>query len=323
MLLEPDEIKVLVRLHRSLMFFVNERLRVLPDTVASPEEYAVLSPQLRVKVHGALNRNLELIDSFVEENPNGFWDDELEIIRSWRHLVHGKFYVLRELAKCTVFLSASPPAVAYGVHAVSQPFDELIGPYLPVLTETVLLPFRGKIVYDGLISTYKMSFGPEVRRSLNEHFKEAKARNGIVLTLPISATPSPPKSPRRKSAPKAPTGDGKNMVFETIVSLTNDFCKTHLNEEYAELCRKLAEKLARKRPSPLLSGKPNTWACGIVRAIGMVNFLDDRSRLNENPQVWMINVNGFLLDARHLKREIQEEALRQGLIPYIPERPDR
>lgn len=55
----------------------------------------------------------------------------------------------------------------------------------------------------------------------------------------------------------------------------------------------------------------------------MVNFLGDRSRLNENPQVWMINVNGFLLDAPCLKREIQEEVLRQGLIPYIPERPDR
>ena len=39
--------------------------------------------------------------------------------------------------------------------------------------------------------------------------------------------------------------------------------------------------------------------------------------------VWMIEVNGFVIDARFLKREIQEEALRKGLIPYIPERPQR
>ena len=44
------------------------------------------------------------------------------------------------------------------------------------------------------------------------------------------------------------------------------------------MCRKLAGTLARKRPSPLLSGKPETWACGIVRTIGWVNFLDDRSQ---------------------------------------------
>ena len=36
---------------------------------------------------------------------------------------------------------------------------------------------------------------------------------------------------------------------------------------------------------------------------------------------WMIQFNGFLVDARILKREFQEEALRMGLIPYIPERP--
>jgi hypothetical protein len=143
------------------------------------------------------------------------------------------------------------------------------------------------------------------------------------------------------------------------------FCRDHLNEEYAVLCRRLAEKLARKRPSPLLSGKPNSWACGIVRTIGWVNFLDDRSQkphlkltaidkafgigestgqgksmlirrmlkimpmdpawslpstMDQNPMTWMIQFNGFMVDARLLKREFQEEALRKGLIPYIPEK---
>ncbi len=53
--------------------------------------------------------------------------------------------------------------------------------------------------------------------------------------------------------------------------------RAHLNEEYAVLCRKLAEKLARKRPSPLPYGNPNIWASGIVRTIGWVNFLHDKS----------------------------------------------
>ena len=35
---------------------------------------------------------------------------------------------------------------------------------------------------------------------------------------------------------------------------------------------------SRKRPSPLLSGSPNTWASGIVRTIGWVNFLNDPSQ---------------------------------------------
>jgi hypothetical protein len=45
------------------------------------------------------------------------------------------------------------------------------------------------------------------------------------------------------------------------------------------------------------------------------------SRLDDNPLAWMVEVNGFVVDARILKRELQEEALRKGLIPYIPARP--
>jgi hypothetical protein len=152
-------------------------------------------------------------------------------------------------------------------------------------------------------------------------------------------------------------------AYDAIVALTDAFCREHLDGEYEALCRKLAGALARKRPSPLLGGKPTTWACGIVRTIGWVNYLDDSSRkphmkltaidkafgvaestgqgkskairtllkvrtsdpqwtlpsrMDENPMVWMIEINGFIVDARHLKREFQEEALRKGLIPYIP-----
>ena len=62
-----------------------------------------------------------------------------------------------------------------------------------------------------------------------------------------------------------------DQAFEVIAGLVDAFCKEHLNDEYAVLCRRLIEKLARKRPSPLVSGKPNTWACGIVRTLGWVN----------------------------------------------------
>jgi hypothetical protein len=34
---------------------------------------------------------------------------------------------------------------------------------------------------------------------------------------------------------------------------------------------------------------------------------------------WMITVNGLIVDARHLPREIQEVTYRKGLIPYVPD----
>ena len=189
-------------------------------------------------------------------------------------------------------------------------------------------------------------------------------RHGIVTSLPLSAKPmSPTKAtkakPRFKANPKEKTTD----VLTTIIGLIDQFCRGHLNDEYAVVCRKLAEKLARKRPSPLLHGSPYAWASGIVRAVGGVNFLHDKSqtpymrstdidhylgtspssgaaklaairkmlkihqldpnwtlpsRLENNPMVWLLQVNGFMMDVRHAPREVQEIAFNKGLIPYIP-----
>ena len=104
-----------------------------------------------------------------------------------------------------MFLSSSDPAIAYGVLAFSEPFQELIGPKLPIMVEAVLLPFKGMIVYDGMMSAYKISFGPGIRRSLNESFKEAKLRHGIVTSLPMSDKPLPRKVPKSKPVPKPPS----------------------------------------------------------------------------------------------------------------------
>lgn len=153
------------------------------------------------------------------------------------------------------------------------------------------------------------------------------------------------------------------VIYETITGLINPFCQQYLNEEYAVLCRQLSAALARKRPSPLMRGMPEIWACAIVYTIGSVNFLFDRtqkpsmpaealcetfgvsyssgankarlirdmfgisqldlrwclpSRLENNPMVWILQVNGFMVDIRSMSRELQEAAYQKGLIPYIP-----
>jgi hypothetical protein len=66
--------------------------------------------------------------------------------------------------------------------------------------------------------------------------------------------------------------------FEQISELTSKYCSTALNDEYAQLAKIAIATLCRKRPSPLLSGKINVWACSIVYALGQANFLFDNSQ---------------------------------------------
>jgi hypothetical protein len=66
-------------------------------------------------------------------------------------------------------------------------------------------------------------------------------------------------------------------IYDEIIRQTEAFCQKYLDEEYARLCRRAASALCRKRPSPLLSGGLNTWACGIVHALCTINFGFDKA----------------------------------------------
>jgi hypothetical protein len=367
-----EEGKLFCKLFSALLGYVNRRLDVIPQQFSESSEYTSLPPQTRGNVRDALYEHRDLIDQFVTENPAGLPPEELEIVASWKHALVGRFYILRYLKKYTIFLSASDkPYKAYGVLGLADPIEEVVTRPLPVLCNAVLLPFHGQIIYDGLIAPYSVAFGGGARRNLNEDYNRAKEEFGVITSLGEQSAPLPAKPKKAKKRPEkivllvgrsSASGEAQ-AVAEELVKMTDSFCKEFLNEEYAELCRKLATALARKRPSPLLQGKLETWACGILRTIGWVNFLDDRSqtphlklpiidkafgvaestgqgksklirkmfkignfdpkwtlpsKLDDNPRVWMLSVNGFLMDVRHAPREVQEMAYRKGMIPYIP-----
>ena len=285
--LSIEDAELFFRLHRRLMFFVNQQLRVIDENPDSPEEYSELPPPTRYEVHKAFLKHPELIDAFVEGNPFGLDESELEIVGSWRHFVAGEFYVLRYLKNYTVFLSSTDPVVAYGVVALFEPLEDLIDGPPPAMVKTTLLPFRGRIVYDGLLSAFNVYFGPGVRSELNWWYKEAKARQEIITTLPPAAAKrSTVKSKKKSAAAK----DGSRIpeavrpARDRIVALTDEFCREHLDDDFARLCREMADVLARKRPSPLPRGKPESWACGIALAVGFANFMNsDRSQPHYMP----------------------------------------
>ena len=94
---------------------------------------------------------------------------------------------------------------------------------------------------------------------------------------------------RRKSSPPSPAISEEILSkFKAIIVLTDAFCKRHLNEEYVKMCRRLAMALVRKRPTPLVRGRKEVWACGIVRTIGWANVLDDPT---SSPYMKLIDID--------------------------------
>ena len=64
---------------------------------------------------------------------------------------------------------------------------------------------------------------------------------------------------------------------EALIEMTNGFADRYLDEDYKMLCRKLIDKMSRKRKVPFISGKLEIWAAAIVYSLGQINFLFDKS----------------------------------------------
>jgi hypothetical protein len=97
--------------------------------------------------------------------------------------------------------------------------------------------------------------------------------------------------------------------YAEVVAITDAVCTEHLTPEYADLARGLAAALSRKRPSPLLNGKPRTWACGIVYSLGRANFLFDKAQTPSLPAVKLCQLFGVSPSAASAKAKQVEDTL--------------
>ncbi len=190
MLVAPEETARFYRVWLALLHYVNARRQLVPAFSPEPDQ-ASLPTEDALRLRDVLWTDDPLREQFVADNPAGLPPADLALVASWRHRLAGNFFIERSLKQHTIFLSEGAPARAYGVLGLASPFDELVGPYLPVYVQAVLLPFEDRIIYDSLLRSYTMTFGPGIRRSLREAYRDAKEREGVITTLVPSAPPGP------------------------------------------------------------------------------------------------------------------------------------
>jgi hypothetical protein len=120
-----------------------------------------------------------------------------------------------------------------------------------------------------------------------------------TMTLPVTigAVPDPDLAKTASAAAALDPGDDGHLEafshprprslkvpaalrerVEALMARIDPFCDAVLNDNYRELIHAALAALARKRPSPLLSGREPSWCAGVVMAIGSANFLFDSSQ---------------------------------------------
>src|SRR5579872_5616526 len=136
----PEEVELFFKLWFALLSYVSECYPAILQGARAPDEIRQTPLAMVQELFEPLYEHPELIDAFAKSNPRALADDELEIVRNWRHFIRGQFIVLRQLKAHAILLDMSDPPKAYGVLALNTPFDSMID--MPALIQTTLLPFK-------------------------------------------------------------------------------------------------------------------------------------------------------------------------------------
>jgi hypothetical protein len=193
MQLSREDASLFFKLMPALQTFANRQLKII-EGLKDVEGYKTISDGERVELRNAVYENPEVIDDFVRENPFSFSKDELEIISNWKNFIADSFFIVQLTKKHAIFIRNED---VYAVLALAQPLQVVLGAApLPTYVKTVLLPFKGKIIYDGLLEGHNIFFGPGISTSVKNRYRIAKQKNEIIESLDPDWKPAPIK-PRK------------------------------------------------------------------------------------------------------------------------------
>jgi len=179
--LSRDDADLFFKLMWELQFYLNQRAQIWPG-IQSVEDYISLSMQKKAKVRDTLWKKPDWIEKFLDENPNHLSVSEKDIVRQWQRCISGAFYILRCLKTHAIFIGKE--SKIYGVLGLRDNLRDIFhGQPFPRKVEAVLLPYKGQIIYDGMMRTYDISFGQGIRSDLNEMYLTAKQNGRIITTL--------------------------------------------------------------------------------------------------------------------------------------------
>lgn len=184
-----DQVKHFYRLWFGVLQFVNEQQKLVPAMLGKDFSSGV-STKDALKIAGFIWTHTEIFDDFSKAEKLNQIDSA--IIIGWqKYHCSGKFYIVRHLKDGAVFLSTEENAKAYLVKGLVDSLEDMWPKQsLPLMLETVLMPFENVITTCGLFYLSNVFFGGNISREIREDCQQAEITYGLITSLPHTQTVS-------------------------------------------------------------------------------------------------------------------------------------
>ena len=180
--LSPDERKLFYETFYKLLDFVNQKYKIFNFRI-KPVYPAYHDETQLHKIREKLWKNPKVISEFLAVFSGSLSGEEIRLLQSWeKNHVKGSFILMKYEPDCAVFMrmEESFQQTLYAVKGMTTSIAEAMNRRLPVMLDTVLLPFKDKIIYDSYIATREVGFGDGIRKMLEDEFNAAEKQYGIT-----------------------------------------------------------------------------------------------------------------------------------------------
>lgn len=180
MRLTPSNAKEFFAIYKPLLAYVEQRkhLSVSREGVRGPHD-------VYMRARDTLWDDPAQCTTFIEENPAKLSTQQLAIVQEWRDAhVRGRFVFIKSMRehKYTALMRWDPTDDRfYGVLGLTDAISRIAPRTAQFMT--VLLPWNGHIIWDGLCAEGGIIIGPNMWADIMSRFRWHSARGKVVTTL--------------------------------------------------------------------------------------------------------------------------------------------
>ncbi|WP_028043563.1 hypothetical protein [Candidatus Stoquefichus massiliensis] len=176
--LGEKEAKYFYKMYMNLLDYVNKKYHIIQENHLATARH--VEPLDQVKVRNKMFEDMSIIDEYIQRNPNHLNSTILKQIEEVKNAIMVNCIIVKYEKNYTLIMDDQD--ILYAIIGGVSNLDEVIpSQELPYMCKLVLVPYKGKILYDGVIEGTNIQMGSGIQSRIIESIKNTE----IHKTLPI------------------------------------------------------------------------------------------------------------------------------------------
>jgi len=152
-----------------------------PNGTMSCNPELLQQPELIDKLHQVISKNKKtIVSDYLKTEKTGKAVES--IIKRWNRVIYAEFFIMEKSSCGAAFFWDTKKNVIYHVYGLYDNIMDILPPP-PVMAKTLLLPFKGRIIYSGVLSRTNIQIGESMARELNAQYVKVRQEKPVILEL--------------------------------------------------------------------------------------------------------------------------------------------